>query len=190
MGKSLAVLTAFLAIPLLAASPVHAEPVADEDRVGIDFRRTTLVVRDIETSLSFYRDALGMRVIYDQMIRNPRDAATDEEAERARRLVFLRANDNYIGVLGLLQYTKPVSVPVHQGDTPFSTGSSVLLFNTNDLENTFEKARRVLGVRVLYEPTRTEYPSYDGGGTIPVMVSSLTDPDGFVLELNQLLASP
>jgi len=190
MGKLLAVLAAFLTFNVLAWAPASAEPVAAEDRVGIDFRRTTLVVRDIDASLSFYRDALGMQVIYDQMIRNPRSATTDEEAERARRLVFLRANDNYIGVLGLLQYTKPVSPPAHQGDTPFSTGSSVLLFNTNDLENTFEKARRVLGVRVLYEPTRTEYPSYDGGGTIPVIVSSLTDPDGFVLELNQLLAEP
>ena len=190
MGKLLAVLAAFLAIHTLSSASVRAAPVADEDRVGIDFRRTTLVVRDIDVSLRFYRDALGLQVIYDQMIRNPRDAATDEQADRARRLVFLRANDDYIGVLGLLQYTKPVSLPAHQGDTPFSTGSSVLLFNTNDLENTFEKARRVLGVRVLYEPTRTEYPSYDGGGTIPVIVSSLTDPDGFVLELNQLLTDP
>ncbi len=190
MGRIFAVFTVFVTLLMFAAAPAYAEPVAAEDRVGIDFRRTTLVVNDIDTSLSFYRDALGMRVIYDQMIRNPRDAETDEEAERARRLVFLRANDDYIGVLGLLQYTKPVSRPPHQGATPFSTGSSVLLFNAKDVEKTFEKARNVVGVRVLYEPTRVEYPSYDGEGTIPVIVSSLTDPDGFVLELNELLADP
>jgi hypothetical protein len=34
---------------------------------------------------------------------------------------------------------------------------------------------------------RVEYPSYDGTGSIPVMVSVLIDPDGFVVELNQLL---
>ena len=170
-------------LPCLAA----AEPVAKDDRVPIDLRRTTLIVRDIDRSLAFYRDALGMQVIYDNAIRTPRDAASDEEAMRASRLVFLRANDTYVGIIGLLQYTKPVKPALSQGDEPFSTGSIVLLFNSHDLESTFAKARAVPGVRALYEPTETAYPSYDGKGTIPVMVSVLTDPDGFVIELNQLL---
>ena len=37
----------------------------------------------------------------------------------------------------------------------------------------------------LSEPSLTKYPSYDGGGTISVNVNVLTDPDGFVIELNQ-----
>jgi len=176
-------------LPLLAflALPAHSEPVPDDERVPIDVRRTTLVVRDIDRSLAFYRDALGLEVIYDHMIRTPRDAASDEDAELSRRLVFLRANDDYIGIIGLLQYTKPVKPAPHQGDEPFSTGSIVLLMNAHDLDATFADARAVRGVRVLTEPTRTEYPSYDGSGTIPVMVSVITDPDGFVVELNQLL---
>ena len=68
----------------------------------IDLRRTTLVVRDIDDSLAFYRDALGLEVIYDNVIRTPRDAASDAEAERASRLVFLRANDDFVGIVGLL----------------------------------------------------------------------------------------
>lgn len=180
----------WLALSLLAASGAEAEPVAAEDRVPIDFRRTTLVVQDIEASLRFYRDALGMRVIYDNVIRNPRSAPTDAEADLARRLVFLRANDTYIGVIGLLQYTKPVRPPVNQGDTPFSTGSAVLLFNTLDLEMTYEKVRNTLGTRALTEPKRVEYPAYGGSGTIAVMVSTVIDPDGFVVELNQLLTDP
>jgi len=169
------------------AATLHAAPVAKDERVPIDLRRTTLIVRDIDASLAFYRDALGMKVIYDNAIRTPRNAATDEDAERASRLVFLRANDNFVGIIGLLQYTKPVRPAHHQGDEPFSTGSIVLLFNARDLESTFAKARNVRGVRVLYEPGRREYPSYDGKGTIPVMVSVLSDPDGFIIELNQLL---
>lgn len=178
------ILTLALLIPVLH---VHAEPVADEDRVSIDARRTTLIVRDIDDSLAFYRDALGLKVIYDNAIRTPRDAATDDEAERASRLVFLRANDDFVGIIGLLQYKKPLRPAHDQGDEPFSTGSVVLLFNSQDLPTAFEKARNTMGVRVLNEPTRVEYPSYDGKGAIPVMVSVLTDPDGFVIELNQLL---
>ena len=178
-----------LACLLLLALPLPAvtEPVADDARVPIDLRRTTLIVRDIERSLAFYRDALGLAVIYDQPIRTPRDAPSDDEAERASRLVFLRANDDFVGIIGLLEYKKPVKPAPHQGDEPFSTGSIVLLFNAQDLEATFTRARAVTGVRVLTEPVRVEYPSYDGTGKIPVMFSALTDPDGFVVELNQLL---
>lgn len=172
---------------LFLSCPVTAAPVSDNEQVPIDFRRTTLVVRDIDRSLAFYRDALGLEVIYDNVIRTPRDATSDEESVRSRRLVFLRANDDYVGIVGLLQYTKPVTAAANQGDEPFSTGSIVLLFNADNLTETFARARAVTGVRVLSEPQRVEYPSYDGEGVIPVMVSALTDPDGFVIELNQLL---
>ena len=178
------------ALACLVLSTSTAAPVADADRVPIDLRRTTLVVADIDASLAFYRDALGMEVIYDRNIRTPRDAQSDEEAELARRLVFLRANDTFIGVLGLLQYTNPVKPPPHQGAVPFSTGSIVLLFNADDVRSAFSRARGVTGTRVISEPTLTEYPAYDGAGTIKVIVSALTDPDGFVIELNQLLTDP
>jgi catechol 2,3-dioxygenase-like lactoylglutathione lyase family enzyme len=174
-------------VTLFASLPAFPEPVAEQDRVGIDFRRTTLVVRDIDTSLAFYRDALGLEVIYDNLIRTPRSAESDAEADRSLRLVFLRANDDYVGIVGLLQYRKPEKPALHQGAEPFSTGSVVLLFNSENLDDRFAKARNVPGVRVLQEPERTEYPSYDGSGTIAVNVSVLTDPDGFVVELNQLL---
>ena len=172
---------------LLGVTIAAAGPVAEQDRVPIDLRRTTLIVRDIDASLAFYRDALGMEVIYDNEIRTPRDAENLDAADRASRLVFLRANDDYIGVLGLMQYLKPVRPAHHQGDEPFSTGSMVLLFNAVDLDTTFAKAREVNRVKVLREPVRVEYPSYDGAGSIPVIVSILIDPDGFVIELNQLL---
>ena len=176
-----------ISVVLTGPLPAAAEPVAEEDRVPIDLRRTTLVVRDIDASLSFYRDALGLEVIYDNLIRTPREAANDEEADRSLRLVFLRANDDYIGIVGLLEYRKPEKPAPHQGAEPFSTGSIVLLFNAEDLDSTFAEARAVPGVRVLSEPSLTRYPSHDGSGTISVNVSVLTDPDGFVVELNQLL---
>jgi len=43
------------------------------------------------------------------------------------------------------------------------------------------------GVKVPGEPSLREYPSYAGDGVIKVMVSILQDPDGFTVELNQLL---
>jgi len=85
-----AALLAFLcgALPL---TPIVAAPVPEAQRIPVDLRRTTLVVRDIDRSLPLYRDALGLTVIYDQVIGG------------TTRLVLLRANDDFVGVLGLMQ---------------------------------------------------------------------------------------
>ena len=177
-------LSVFMSVPLAMAA---AEPVAPEDRIPIDLRRTTLVVSDIDASLAFYRDALGLKVIYDNPIRTPRDAASDDEAERASRLVFLRANDDFIGIIGLLQYIKPEKPVRPRAPTPFSIGDTVLLFNASDLDARFAAAAAVPGVTVLSEPEEVTFPSYDGTGSIPVRMSTLIDPDGYIVELNQLL---
>ncbi len=164
-----------------------AAPVSEAERVPIDLRRTTLIVRDIDTSLRFYRDVLGLKVGYDQVIRTPRDAASDATADRSLRLVLMQANDDFIGMIGMIQYFKPAKpVPAAPAE-PFSVGSMVFVFNVKNAAAKFAAAREVPGVRVVDEPTRTTYPGYGGKGVIPVLVSTLTDPDGYAIELNELL---
>ena len=178
-----------LILAIMTALPqttIHAAPVAEEDRVPIDLRRTTLVVRDMEKSLAFYRDGLGLKVIYDQAVNTPR-GASDEEAEVARRLVFLRANDDYIGIVGLLEYKKPRKPVPAEKPVPFGPGTMIFVFNTDDVMTRFERMRKIEGVEVLDEPTEVTYPSYDGTGTIPVLMSAMSDPDGHVVELNQFV---
>jgi catechol 2,3-dioxygenase-like lactoylglutathione lyase family enzyme len=165
---------------------VMAAPVAEEDRAPLDLRRTTIVVGDTERSLAFYRDALGMKVIYDQAINTPRDARI-EDAEIARRLVFLRANDDYIGILGLLEYIKPRKEKVDLEGKAFQEGTTVLVLNHQDMAAAFERAKQVEGVVVISEPEETQYPSYDGKSVIRVRVSVVQDPDGIAVEINQVL---
>jgi catechol 2,3-dioxygenase-like lactoylglutathione lyase family enzyme len=172
---------------LLMTAFANAAPVADDERVATDLRRTTLIVSDIENSLRLYRDALGFKVIYDNIIRTPRSAKTDEESELSRRLVFVRANDNYIGIIGLLQYYKPIKQVRAPEPEAFATGSAVLLFTTTDLATRFPQAAAVPGVKVIDEPIDTTYPSYDGKSTIGVRTSTLYDPDGFLIELNEFI---
>ncbi len=176
-------------VAVLGVLPAGGAPVTDRPRLPIDLRRTTLVVQDLERSLAFYRDALGMRVAYDNIIRTPRDAASDAAAERSLRLVFVEANDDYVGIIGLLEYRKPRKEPPAQRPAAFSIGTPVLLFNTTDLKATFARARAVPGVEVIEEPVETFYPGYGGQGRIPVIVSTLRDPDGFTVELNQVLVA-
>ena len=97
-------LLACLAALLLPAT-LLAEPVPISERGPVDIRRTTFVVRDIEKSLPLYRDALGLKVIYDQLIGGGTDAAGKAIAPTLR-LVLLRANDSFIGALGMLYITQ------------------------------------------------------------------------------------
>ena len=160
-----------------ALSPVVAAPVPETERIPVDLRRTTLVVRDIDRSLPLYRDALGLKVIYDQVIGG------------TTRLVLLRANDDFVGVLGLMQrlnLTEPVPAPEFRKAQP---GDPILVFNLQDLETRFERISAAPDVRVAEAPRRIEYPG-PGGSVIPVLFSAVWDADGNFIELNRILGTP
>lgn len=182
--KTLALLAGLMA--LLVTVPALAKPVPEVDRLPMDLRRTTLVVKDMAASLKFYRDALGLKVTYDNVIRTPRSAKDDASAERSLHLVFLRANDDYVGQIGLMEYTKPIRTPRPAKTGDLSPGDIVLVFNTKGLQEKFDKAK-ALGVKVDEAPHPTSYPSYDGKGVINVMFSAFYDPDGNYVELNEVL---
>ncbi len=181
------VLAAALALAGCAAAPPAAPPATGQS-VPIDLRRTTLIVRDIDASLAFYRDALGMVVTYDQTLTSPglTQRAGADGVNRSR-LVLLKANDGFIGMLGLWQFldAPPPSAPPNPA---FRPGEIVLLFNAADLEARFPKAAATPGVQVLGPPRPRTYPGYGGQGEIQVVVSMLADPDGHVVELNRLVS--
>lgn len=162
-------LAAALSSPLLPAAPVP-----ESERIPVDLRRTTLVVRDIDRSLPLYRDALGLNVIYDQVIGG------------TTRLVLLRANDDFIGVLGLMQRLNLETTPPAPVLQKAQPGQPILVFNVQDLDQRFEKIRAAAHVTVAEAPKLIEYPRADGG-TIPVRFSAVWDADGNFIELNTLL---
>jgi catechol 2,3-dioxygenase-like lactoylglutathione lyase family enzyme len=170
-----------------ALSSAVAEPVPDTEHIPVDVRRTTLIVRDVDRSLAFYRDALGLKLVYDQVIVRPGRAEDPPGTERSMRLALLRANDSFVGVVGLLEYTSPrlPDPPLVQARP--GIGEVILVINARDLDQRFERVRATPGVHVASEPQLTQYPSPDGKGTIPVRVSAVWDPDGYFIELNQLL---
>ncbi len=166
----------------LLSTPVTAE----QDPLVL--RRQTLIVRNIEASLALYRDAIGMEVFYDEVIRRPRG---EGQPDQQIRLIFLRATDTYIGVLGLVDFqyddrghpdhSKPIR---REGMTP---GNAVVLFNTTELEARWPRIVATPGVEVMRGPTLREYPGYANQPPIRVMVTLFYDPDGFIVEFNQPL---
>ena len=170
-------MTAWVLFGLGVKSAAIAAPVPESERIPVDLRRTTLVVRDIDKSIPLYRDALGMKVIYDQVIGG------------VTRLVLLRANDDFVGVLGLMQrlnLTEPTPPPTFHKAKP---GEQILVFNLKDLDERFEKIRTTPNVTVSEPPKRIDYPGA-GGSTIPVMFSAIWDADGNFIELNRIMGVP
>jgi len=161
-----------------AATP---PPAPAEARGPIDLRRTTLLVRDMEASLAFYEDALGLEKYYDQII-------TSRDGTSRSHLVLLRANDPNIGVLGLWELENAADAPPPDFTDDWVPGEIVLLFNTSELDAVFPRAAATPGVTVMSEPALREYPG--DGITYRVMVSMLRDPDGHIVELNRRLSPP
>jgi catechol 2,3-dioxygenase-like lactoylglutathione lyase family enzyme len=177
---------ALLGTCLIASA--RAEPVAEHERVPVDVRRTTLLVRDIDRSLPLYRDALGLKVVYDETLGG--GVGPDGQPKPpTTRLVLLRANDTFVGVIGLMQRLNVEHPPLGEPKRPMA-GDVILVINAKDMEERFEKVRTVPGVTVHTAPERIEYPAPGGQGVIPVLFSAVWDPDGYFLELNKILGTP
>ena len=176
-----------LATAVLCTGPAWAAPVPDAERIPVDIRRTTFVVRDIDKSLPLYRDALGLKVIYDQLIGGGKNADGSVRPPSIR-LVLLRANDTFIGVLGLMQRLQapPVPPPEFKKAGP---GQMIMVINVTDLDTRWAKIEATPHIKIDIKPERVEYPG-PGGSVIPVMFSSVWDADGNFIELNKLLGAP
>jgi catechol 2,3-dioxygenase-like lactoylglutathione lyase family enzyme len=186
MNRTLAALGLALAT-LAPVSTALAAPVPEAERIPVDIRRTTFVVRDIDKSLPLYRDALGLKVVYDQLIGGGVDADGKPRAPSVR-LVLLRANDDFIGVLGLMQRLNPAIQPPAPVFQKAQAGQMIMVINVNDLDTRWPKIEATPHIVVETKPTRVEYPR-PGGGVIPVIFSAVWDADGNYIELNKLLGT-
>ncbi|NJR71978.1 MAG: VOC family protein [Gammaproteobacteria bacterium] len=153
----LKLIIAFATIATMMALNTVAQPVPETERTQVDIRRTTLVVRDIDKSLPLYRDALGLKVVYDQLI----GGGTDKDGKvkpPSIRLVLLRANDQFIGLLGLMQrLNQPMLPPLTEFKKP-NAGGMIMVINAKDLETRWEKIKVTPNIKVDTEPYRVEYP--------------------------------
>jgi len=150
-------------------------------------RRTTLVVRDIQRSVAFYRDALGMTVYYDSELELSGVVMPIASAGAKCHLVIMQAEDPWIGMIGLMQVTDPLEPDPGPYRQRLSIGDVAFVMASEDARATFERVR-ASGVQLIQEPTESAVPK-PGGGEIRMITSSFFDPDGFFLEVNQRLES-
>lgn len=139
---------------------------------GID--HTSFTVSDMERSIAFYRDIMGMNVAWDSTAEGVRFKGP--EADRVtgcpgteQRLVFLTIGDSRIE---LVEYTPTGKALVDNKAS--DTGSAHVCFKTDNIQGFYQKLL-ANGVRLHCAP------QHIGFG----WVMYFRDPDGIILEAAQ-----
>jgi hypothetical protein len=195
--KTLLLTGLLLALPIAAVSqttavaPTTGDPTkiaTPVERVPIDIRRTTIIVRDMERSLKLYRDALGMKANYDANMNVSSPGFAQGGPPRPIRLVLLNANDPWIGWIGLIQYTDNPNRPRVRVPRVLGPGSHIIVAAVSDAQKACDAAALAPGVRMMSPAKVSEYPPRIAGAPpIRVLGCQFFDADGAYLELNQTL---
>jgi lactoylglutathione lyase len=141
-------------------------------------------VSDMERSLAFYRDVLGLRVTLDDPDENPGGALGGVGGRRpapTRHGVYLRWEDGPHAAFIVLSEDRPVS---GQAIRIGEVGVHHVAFWVDDVRAAFDEVT-ASGATIVLPPTPFDTVAYGEppGGT--VMTTLFKDPDGIVIQLDQ-----
>ena len=136
---------------------------------------SVVVVRDLEASLRFYRDGLGLEVLQDRLVEGDWPGLLDAPGRRLRA-VFLgdpQVPDGHSGVLELNRFDDEVA----EGPPASARRSGFLLLSFFvDVEVTLA---RLAGLGLGGSPRRVTQSTPNG----PVSIAAVRDPDGVLVLL-------
>lgn len=159
-----------------------------KERIPTDVRRLTILVRNMENSLKLYRDVMGLKVNYDQKLTVSGVALPAGVPGNPVRLVLLNGNDPFIGWIGLMEYSNPELEAEDPYPKRLKAGGHVLILDVDDAVKRCEMAKSVPGVHFTSEARLQVYPGRGGGPDIKVMGCNFFDPDGLLVEMNQIVS--
>lgn len=185
---------AVLAAALLVAAPAAAQDApkaapgmtAPRERVPTDVRRTTIIVRDMARTLALYRDVIGLKVNYDAVVTTSGVALPAGQPGSKVRLVLVNSNDPWVGWLGFMEWLDPRLPDPGPYPKRIGIGDPVIVMNTDDVDGRCAAAAKSPGVTMTAEPRMQEYPGRNGGPAIKVKGCNFFDPDGTLIEMNQI----
>jgi len=143
-------------------------------------------VRDMDRSLIFYRDQLGMEVVSDrEQEMAPSDMYSDPAGVRRRRVAQLRwAEDPDAPFLVLSSFPAATGAPLRLDQV----GMHHVGLWVKDLATVVERLRAA-GVRFVKDPAMADARGYAGREGEKVLTCLFEDPDGTILQLDERLPS-
>ncbi len=146
-------------------------------------RRTTLIVRDAERSAQFYENVFGMSRWMDTPFTLSGRQLAAGKAGDATRLILMKCEHDFIGMLGLLQWIDPPMPAPAEIPTRIAFGVPIFVVQALDCQATVARAR-VAGARIHAEPEAWTVTGADGR-PIDMVGASLFDVDGYFFEVNE-----
>jgi catechol 2,3-dioxygenase-like lactoylglutathione lyase family enzyme len=139
-------------------------------------------VRDMDRSLAFYRDGLGMEVTSDRVQQTPAsDMYADPSRATSRRVAQLRwADDPDAPFLVLSAFPAATGTPLRLDQV----GIHHVALWVKDLTGKAERLTAA-GVRFVMEPTETDARGYGGQKGEKVLTCLFEDPDGIIVQFDE-----
>lgn len=167
-----------LALILAAAAPAGAQPQSAPAGEIVGVGNFAHIVANLDNSLAFYRDVLGLEVTVSQPF-GPNDAIAKLGATEGgqSRYVALKVPGQALGV-ELIEYKDIAREP--QRPHFHDPGAANLAVRVRDLDALFPKIEKFRGVKVITaggKPVKIETPN----GSFHIVF--VQDPDGFVVEI-------
>ena len=147
-------------------------------------RRASYIVEDANAAASFYEQLFGWTRFYDNETAVDYRFPPSQPDGTIARIVILKAEDPFIGMIGFLQYLG--STPdegVDRGRTELKMGDTVNVVEVKDIEACHARAV-ALGAKVLTAPVDWSVTDYSGTGTINLATFSFFDGNGIYFEVN------
>lgn len=144
------------------------------------FNHFCITVKDMESSLVFYRDALGLKVAIDEMISGTDLDKAVMESGAKLRMVMLSDETEGLPVVELVEWESRPPIerpPEHLGFS--STGLGEICFSVPDFEK-LEKNLKKHGFQFRTRPWMFKVMG------IETKVTHAVDPDGVQVELIEL----
>ena len=151
--------------------------------MGSYVKRTTLMVRDMERSLVFYRDVLKAEIWFDTPFTLSGDGLPIGKKGDELRLCIVKFQHDEIGMIGLMEFAKPpVEVPPVTYDLGY--GKPVFVVVADDAQGIYDRAVEH-GFKLRSAP-REWSTTGAKGETKHFLSTNLWDPDGHFFECNQV----
>lgn len=158
----------------------HKRNMPNVDRFTI--RRTTLIVRDVDASLDFYRRVMGMDMWYDQTMTVGGQVLPAGEPGAKVRVAILKGNDPVVGMLGIMAFLEPPIERPPLPKRPLQIGDTIFVAGAKNVRDVYARMRGA-PAHIVTAPIDDTAPSADGS-ILKLSTMSFFDPDGYFYELN------
>jgi len=148
----------------------------------LTLKRTTLIVRDADRMMRFYRDVLGWQVGYSSALTLSGGLIPCGKPGDEVKLYMMQGADPEIGKIGLLEWVAPRLPDPGPPSYRLGIGDVVIVADVPDMTGLVKKIEAFPGAKIHSGPNDGTFPDPRGAGVIEYTSMSFFDPEGFFYE--------